>query len=94
MINEQTMIKRVKDVVSAELDDMTVMMSIENGSYYGFNEISTVIWAFIEENIKVKDLVRKLTDEFDVSTEECEKDVIKFLNELKKLNLVEIENSK
>jgi len=53
MINGQTIIKKVKDIVSSELDDMTVMMSIENGAYYGFDEISTVIWKLIDEPLKV-----------------------------------------
>jgi len=92
MINLKTTVKRVEDMVCADLNDMTVMMSIENGNYYGLDDIATVIWNIIEEPLKVGDLIDKLVQEFEISAEECEKDVISFLNELEEQNLLEVNN--
>jgi DNA-directed RNA polymerase delta subunit len=66
------------------------MMSIDNGKYYGMNEIATAIWDNIEKPVSVEQLVRILTDQFDVSEEQCQTEVVAFLTELYKKNLIEI----
>lgn len=91
MINKDTIFKRNEEMISADLDGMTVMMSIDNGKYYGFDEIATVIWDSIDKPLKVEELVDKLTREFDVSKEACEKDVLEFLEELYEKKLVLIQ---
>ena len=45
---------------------------------------SAVLWELVEKPVKVSDLIDSLLDLFDVDRETCEKDVLKFLNELNK----------
>jgi len=58
------------------------MMSVENGKYYGLDDIGSRIWELIERPVKVSDLIDTLLERFDVDRETCEIDVLKFLNEL------------
>lgn len=89
-ITPKTVISQSKDQVSTDLDNETVLMSIEQGNYYGMDQILSRIWAIIENPVKTSDLIEKLLEEYDISREDCEKDVLKVLNELAKENLLVI----
>ena len=82
VIDKNTIVEKREDIVTADLDGNVVMMSVENGKYYGMDEIATAIWKNIEQPICVEQLVHILMDEFDVSEEQCQKDVITFLTKL------------
>lgn len=69
-------------MVTSKIDNEVVMMSVDQGEYYGLDETGSRIWEMIEEPVSVNDLVRMLIDEFDVSFEECQKDTLDFLNDL------------
>lgn len=76
--------------VSTEIDEETVLMSIEKGSYYSMNNNLSCVWALIIIPIKVSGLIDKLQEMYDVSRDICEKDVLKVLAELTKENLITI----
>ncbi|UZT82597.1 lasso peptide biosynthesis PqqD family chaperone [Caproicibacterium sp. BJN0003] len=82
VIDKNTIVEKREDIITADLDGNVVMMSVENGKYYGMDEIATAIWKNIEQPIRVEQLVHILMDEFDVSEEQCQKDVITFLTKL------------
>lgn len=88
VINKNTVIEKREDIVTADLDGNAVMMSIENGKYYGMDEIATAIWKSMEHPVSVEQLVHILMDEFDVSEEQCLTDVIAFLTKLCNENLI------
>ncbi|MDR3598907.1 MAG: lasso peptide biosynthesis PqqD family chaperone [Desulfosporosinus sp.] len=91
MITVDTIIQKRDNAVTAELDGLAVMMSIEKGNYYAFDEISTIIWDAIDKPVTFQDLVLNLLRKFDVSKEECEKDVSEFLNGLLEKGLIELQ---
>lgn len=75
-------VQRNPNMVTSKIDNEVVMMSVDQGEYYGLDETGSRIWEMIEEPVSVNDLVRMLIDEFDVSFEECQKDTLDFLNDL------------
>ncbi len=79
-----------EDLVSSDLDGEVVMMSIENGKYYGLDDICSRIWALLGEPRKVSELCVTLMEEFEVSREQCEADVLVFLNDMAGDNLIHI----
>lgn len=83
-------IQRSSELVSTNMDGEIVMMSINNGEYYGLDPIGSRIWEILEKPIQVNDLIVALLKEFEVSREQCEKDSFEFLNYLleKKLLLI------
>ena len=90
-ITTETVISRIEEIVASNIDGETVMMSIENGKYYGLDDIGSRIWELIEKRIKVSNLIDTLLERFDVDRETCEKDVLKFLNELNEDRILEVE---
>ena len=93
MITAETIISRRREVVSSDIDGEVVMMSIEKGNYYGLDLIASRIWELMEKRIKVADLIGALTEEYEVTREDCEKDLMPFLNDLLAQKLIEIVSS-
>jgi len=90
-INSGDIIARNKDHVSAELDGELVLMSIENGKYYGMSAIARQIWELIEQPIAFKDLCRILNDEYDANKDQIKQETIDYLTDLKGEKLIKIQ---
>ncbi|QIV95584.1 coenzyme PQQ synthesis protein D (PqqD) [Allofrancisella inopinata] len=75
-------IYRNKDFYSSEIDDEVIMMNIDNNSYYSTGEIGNRIWQLLDTVTTCEDICKQLIQEYDVSQEQCQKDVLKFLTEL------------
>lgn len=88
MINSDTKIMRNSDIISSEMDEETVMMNIEQGEYYGVNPVGSRIWELLETPWTFGSLCAQLRKEFDVSEEECKRDVGEFVNVMREKNLV------
>lgn len=91
ILADNSFIRRNPALVSSNLDGETVMMSIENGEYFGLDSVGSRIWELLETPITVANLVDILVDEFEVSREECEADTIDFLNQLLDKHLLIVE---
>jgi len=92
MIKSDSIIKKNHEILASDIDGETVMMSIENGKYYGMDEIGSRIWGLINGENTPATIIDKLLKEFDVSREECMTDVMDFLEELKKNELIRYAN--
>ena len=90
MINRDSIVRKNESIITAELEGKAVMMSIENGRYYGFDEIATDIWESLGTALTVSELVSRLTEKYDVTKERCEESVITFLTNLYNENLIEV----
>jgi hypothetical protein len=87
-IDLNLIIKRNPDMDASDLDGEIVMMNLEKGQYYMMNEVGSRIWELISEPKTVKTIINALVKEFQVETEECERDVLEFLKKLKYSNII------
>lgn len=87
-INLNSTIKRNPELVASDMDGETVMMSIENGEYFGLDPVGSRIWELIENPIRIDQLIDLLLDEFEVSREQCELDTLDFINQLLEKKLI------
>ena len=83
-------VSRLDDVLETDIDNETVMMDIDQGRYFGLNRSATRIWEVLAEPVVIEDLVELLAAEFDVSREQCERDVMTFLEGLRARGLLSI----
>lgn len=81
-------IERTKDLLETRIDDERIMMSLRNNEYYGLNPVASRIWDLTEKKIKVTEIIQILIQEFEVENETCEKETIKFLNQLAERKLI------
>jgi len=57
------------------------------------NETGTFIWQLLDGTKTVEEIIKKVCDEFEVSYKKAQKEVINFLSELLKKDLVTISNT-
>ncbi|MCM8800426.1 MAG: PqqD family protein [Candidatus Omnitrophica bacterium] len=58
-------------------------------SIYTLNESGARIWELIDGRKSLAEIKDKLTEEFEVDTEQLEKDLVEFLNKLKQINAIQ-----
>jgi len=89
-ITTNSIIKRSPEIVYSDMDGETVMMSIEQGSYFGIDAIGSHIWNVLEEEISVEALCARLCEKYDVEESQCQQDVIRLLEKMQEHNIIEI----
>jgi hypothetical protein len=90
-INSQTILSACKDQVSSEIGGEAVILNLQSGTYYGLDEVGKRIWDLIQTPRSVKEVQENLLAEYDVESDQCEKDLIALLQSLADENLIEIE---
>lgn len=78
----ETIVVRTNNVLATDLDDETIIMSIEQGTYYGVKQTARRIWELVEKPRSVYDLIALLSQEYRVEPEVCGPETITFLQEL------------
>ena len=53
-IDIETIVSRANEHIASELDGEVVMMSIEQGEYYGLGQVGSELWQLIEQPIVVR----------------------------------------
>jgi hypothetical protein len=90
-ITLQSIISAKKEIVAADMDGDTVMMSVEAGKYYNLGKMGGVIWGMIAEPVSVETVVAKLLEQYEVTREQCETEVLSFLNSVNQEGLLEVQ---
>ncbi|UAL54735.1 lasso peptide biosynthesis PqqD family chaperone [Metabacillus dongyingensis] len=77
--------------IVSDMNGEKVMLSISNGKYYNLGEMGGVIWDLIESPITFNQLIESLLSQYQVEREECQKQVLTFLESLNKEKLIKLE---
>jgi hypothetical protein len=82
-LSGDAIVVRNEGLLTAEVDGELMAMSVDRGMCYGLNAVGTRIWALIAEPRSIDDLCARLREEFDVEEEECRRDVVDLVEELR-----------
>lgn len=82
MVALESMIVRQSDILSAQVDDETVLMHVESGAYYVLTATSRTIWERLVEPIRVRDLCAALASLYEAPLQTVEADTLAFLHYL------------
>ena len=82
---------RSNDLITTELDDETVLMSIEAGSYYGVEGTARKIWNTLETPLSFSELVESMVRDYRVTGDALTLDLQKFLSEMEQEGLLDVE---
>ena len=74
--------------VSTTLGDEAVILGMRDGVYYGLDTVGARIWALLATPRRVSEIVHTVSEEFDVSREQCERDVLALLESLSERELI------
>ncbi len=84
-------LSRTENLLSTQLDEETVLMSIDAGAYYGLEGPARSIWEILEAPVTFSALVDRLVKEYRVSPETCAADLERFLGEMEREGLLRVE---
>lgn len=76
------------DQVSTSIGGESVILGLNDGVYYGLDAVGARVWSLIAEPVSVADLTAAVVAEFDVSPEQCERDLLALLEDLGRRGLV------
>jgi len=87
-ITIDTTIHRNNEILTSNIDDEKVMMSIQYGEYFGLGKTGSFIWDHIENPIMVSELLELIIQKYDIEKEKCLNEIIPFLNDLLEKELI------
>jgi hypothetical protein len=74
--------------IVSDMDGEKVMLSVKNSKYYNLGSIGGEIWELINEPTTPKMVISKLLRNFNVDKNQCEQEVMLFLDDLVKQDLI------
>ncbi len=87
-LTPDTALIRNPELVAAEMDGDLVMMSIDNGEYYGVGGVGPRIWELLESPRTVEQITAAIVEEFEVEADSCREDMLGFIRQLLDMGLV------
>ena len=82
-----------KGQISSDLGGESVILDLKRGVYYGLEETGHRIWEFLQTPHTVDEIVRKLSEEYDVKKDRCLEDLLKLLEAMAQQGLISVKNS-
>jgi hypothetical protein len=79
---------QTKGHVVSDMDGSKVMLSIEKGKYYSLGQVGGLIWDLMESPTKIQIIIGNLMDRYEVGEEACKEQVLAFIRQLIKEDLV------
>ena len=71
------------EVVDTKLDEgEVVLLHLESKIYYSLNPTGERIWQGLKEGLSLREISRRLQEEFDVDQENADRGVLDLVNEL------------
>jgi len=77
-----------KKFIEKEIKKTVYILVPQVGKLYHLNESGTLVWQSLTKKPSLADIIQNLEEEYRVDKKKTKKEVTKFLNDLKKKNLV------
>src|SRR5690606_29067028 len=82
-------LRRSATALGSQVADSYIVMDIEAGRYFSFNETGSAIWRALEEPVSEDEIVASLCDGFDIDPEQCRARIAPFLDHLLQCGIAE-----
>lgn len=84
-------VKLIKNLEVTDLDGEKVMIDFSSGKYFLLKGAANEIWDYIQNPIRISEILHKLMLVYDVSEEICRESTFSFLNQLKNYDFIALE---
>ena len=88
-MEKNAIIKLKKQLNVTDLAGEKVMIDFESGKYFLIKGAGNDIWDMLQEEITPTQIVDRLLTSYEVSREECEESVMKFLEQMRGNGFIE-----
>jgi len=79
-----------KDVLISRLQEESVLLNLDNESYYGLDDVGTRMLSLLNSSDSVQSAWLQLVDEYDVDREVLRDDLVSLVERLLEQGLVEV----
>jgi hypothetical protein len=91
MLNLQTRLQpNEKEVASKIMDGEAIMINLSTGVYHSMINVGAVIWELIEKRYSLEEIIKTITEAYDVSLAQAQADVERLAAQLIEEALVSI----
>jgi len=77
-------------VMARKVGDETVILDLAGGTYYGLDPVGARVWQLMGEGKTLGEICDTMLDEYDVTREALQRDVIDLADKLLEQNLISI----
>jgi hypothetical protein len=90
---KDALVQAATDQVSSVLGEEAVILNLQEGKYFGLNPVGTRVWQLIQTPRTVEAILAGLLEEYDVTPEQCERDLMDLLSRLADAGLIEVQRA-
>jgi methyltransferase-like protein len=92
-MNEKQILRKNPDIVTRQVDKETILVpiyksSVDMNCIYTLNKVASYIWEMIDGKRTLKDIKEIILKKFDTTPKEVNKEMAKFLKDLKQIKAV------
>ena len=77
-------------VIARQVGDEIVLLDLDNGTYFGLDPVGARIWELISQGRTLAAVCEVILDEYDVTREIIEQDLLKLVADLAAQKLVKV----
>lgn len=81
------------DVLFQSLNGEGVLLNLKTGVYLGLDPVGTRVWQLFEGHSVLQDVVRAITTEYNVSEDQCSRDLLALVAEMQAHGLITLSES-
>ena len=79
---------RDEEIASKVIDGEAIIINLANGVYYSMDKVGALVWERLQAGYTLDDVIRAVTEAYDVSPEQAESHIVELVEELLQENLV------
>lgn len=88
LLSLNSTVTQSKGNLVSDMEGSKVMLNIEHGKYYDLGAVGGDIWNMMVSPIKLEGIIENLLTNYDVDSEICKEQVLSFISQLLKENLI------
>lgn len=93
-ITPATIVVASKEQMSADVDGTVVIAGLRKGNYYGLSSVGARVWQLVQTPIAVTDIGATIGEEYHVTPERCEADLLELLESMAAQGLIEVAHAR
>lgn len=75
-------------VMQQKVDEEMLLLDLDTGTYHGLGPTGTRVWELLSEETSLQRVFTRMLDEYDVSAEQLEHDIVRLVEDLEIEKLV------
>lgn len=93
-ITPATIVVASNEQMSATVGGEVIIAGLREGNYYGLSAVGARVWELVQHPIAVSDVGAILGEEYHVSAERCEADLLELLQSMAAQGLIEVAHAR